>query len=446
MKKLIIACAAAALLTGTAVYADELPYLRTLPQYQYINTTLMTPESYPEVRIFPGYIHSMLSDYSDMQPIFLCFPAPQGAAAESFATQEAGFIDEANSIQYFYQVVESASFEEFINEAEDDSYILKDGSDGAAIRIDPAKRSAYGLLKTTEFGKSSKLYIKMVLDALSDKMPQETLVSELTNAIVPEVERISGAMHYEEYAPYWSTGKYAGLKMLDYDFKYLLKMDFPTFTVNYSDGGSAEQTITPTVLDGTRFEGVIDFGSGAYVDVELEFDDYSYAAHKMEENDPEATYQTLESGNEWILYISNRHSNDNTIFSWYASRPTGIQDNYGGEIYVTVNCSGNNISWADEADVLSDLAKFDSIQIIDPAEDPYVPSETPAAPESTEAAQTEAAASSETWACEACGTENTGNFCSNCGAAKPQAGPWTCPECGQENEGNFCSNCGAAKP
>ncbi len=444
MKKLIIACAAAVMLTGTAVYADNLPYLRTLPQYQYINTTLMTPESYPEVCIFPGYIHSMLSDYSDMEPIFLCFPAPAGAAAESFSTQDAGFIDEANAIQYFYQVVESASFEEFINEAEDDSYIIKDGSDGTAIRIDPAKRAAYGLIKTTDFGKSSKLYIKMILDALSDKMPQETLVTELTNAIVPEVERVAGSMHCEEYAPYWSTGKYAGLKMLDYDFKYLLELDFPTFTVNYSDGGAADQTITPTVLDGTRFEGVIDFGSGAYVDVELEFDDYSYASHKMEENDPDASYQTLDSGNEWLLYVANRHSNDNTIFSWYASKPTGIQDNYGGEYYITVHLTGNNISWVDEADVLNDLAKFDNVKLIGAEEDPYVPSEAPVV-ETGGTEQTEASGS-ETWTCESCGTENSGNFCSNCGAAKPQAGPWTCPECGQENEGNFCSNCGTAKP
>lgn len=56
-------------------------------------------------------------------------------------------------------------------------------------------------------------------------------------------------------------------------------------------------------------------------------------------------------------------------------------------------------------------------------------------------------ADSESWACTNCGQEgNTGNFCSNCGAARPD-GPWACANCGQEgNTGNFCSNCGAAKP
>lgn len=55
------------------------------------------------------------------------------------------------------------------------------------------------------------------------------------------------------------------------------------------------------------------------------------------------------------------------------------------------------------------------------------------------------------WKC-ACGQENAGNFCMQCGAKKPQpapppppAGAWTCA-CGQENTGNFCPNCGKKKP
>lgn len=45
------------------------------------------------------------------------------------------------------------------------------------------------------------------------------------------------------------------------------------------------------------------------------------------------------------------------------------------------------------------------------------------------------------WKCE-CGAENTGKFCTNCGKAKP-AGPWKCSKCGTENTGKFCTNCGA---
>ena len=56
------------------------------------------------------------------------------------------------------------------------------------------------------------------------------------------------------------------------------------------------------------------------------------------------------------------------------------------------------------------------------------------------------------WTC-ACGTENTGRFCTSCGA--PQAGiedtpdpgqtGWTCT-CGQQNTGRFCISCGSVQP
>ena len=57
------------------------------------------------------------------------------------------------------------------------------------------------------------------------------------------------------------------------------------------------------------------------------------------------------------------------------------------------------------------------------------------------------AAPADGWKC-ACGTVNTGNFCAQCGAKKPEAvpaGSWKCA-CGAVNTGNFCPECGAKKP
>ena len=48
-----------------------------------------------------------------------------------------------------------------------------------------------------------------------------------------------------------------------------------------------------------------------------------------------------------------------------------------------------------------------------------------------------------TWTCT-CGAANTGKFCMECGAKKPEAG-WTCA-CGTVNTGKFCMECGAKKP
>ena len=47
------------------------------------------------------------------------------------------------------------------------------------------------------------------------------------------------------------------------------------------------------------------------------------------------------------------------------------------------------------------------------------------------------------WTC-ACGSVNTGKFCSECGQPRP-AGPWTC-SCGAANMGKFCSECGRPRP
>lgn len=48
------------------------------------------------------------------------------------------------------------------------------------------------------------------------------------------------------------------------------------------------------------------------------------------------------------------------------------------------------------------------------------------------------------WKC-ACGSVNTGKFCTECGAKKPEVSGWTC-SCGAVNKGKFCPECGAKKP
>lgn len=58
--------------------------------------------------------------------------------------------------------------------------------------------------------------------------------------------------------------------------------------------------------------------------------------------------------------------------------------------------------------------------------------------------QQQQAANVNGWKCS-CGAENSGNFCANCGSAKPANEGWTC-SCGNVNKGNFCSDCGSKRP
>ncbi len=84
----------------------------------------------------------------------------------------------------------------------------------------------------------------------------------------------------------------------------------------------------------------------------------------------------------------------------------------------------------------------------------YVTATTPAA-QSGPAAQPAAAAapgaqnasqsaSPQYWACS-CGASNTGKFCGNCGARRPEPKTWAC-SCGATNSTPFCGNCGAKRP
>ncbi len=53
------------------------------------------------------------------------------------------------------------------------------------------------------------------------------------------------------------------------------------------------------------------------------------------------------------------------------------------------------------------------------------------------------------WTCNCGHTGNTGNFCAECGARKPEeqsADGWICPTCGKQNKGKFCAECGGKKP
>ncbi len=67
----------------------------------------------------------------------------------------------------------------------------------------------------------------------------------------------------------------------------------------------------------------------------------------------------------------------------------------------------------------------------------------PQQPQQPQQAQPQAAAE---WVCPKCGAKNTGNFCAQCGTAKPAPAEWVCPKCGAKNTGNFCAQCGEKKP
>ncbi len=67
-----------------------------------------------------------------------------------------------------------------------------------------------------------------------------------------------------------------------------------------------------------------------------------------------------------------------------------------------------------------------------------------AAEAAKQAQEKKPAAPAGSWTCK-CGAVNTGKFCAECGAPKPDDF-WTCTKCGAKNKGKFCSECGAKRP
>ena len=447
MKKLVaLFLSLLMLLTAVSALAEDGVYMRQLPQYTYSSETLLTPESYPEIRLNPNSAYKFFTDYNPAVPVFVCFPGPSGALANEFDTDNVTYLDDANAIQYTYIVHSSASWEEFINQAEEDDYILADGSDGLAAYIDPANRRAYGMLATREFGKSSKLEIRMKLDALSSKMPQDTIITALTDAILPEVTRVKEQMHYETLEPFWNEGVYSGIKMLESrDFSFLMKIPFPTQTLYYSDGTTKSIGMIVTRMNYGTLYGTYNFGEGHYIDTEISIDTNPYAIYKMNENDPDAKEAAFSNGQSCYVYLSQLTERNKSSYC-YCSIPLGLKDRYDYDLYLTIKMDGEDIEWGSVEDFLGDVEPFTAYEIMDPADDPYVPAE-PEQPVVEPAPEPEAPAAPAdgSWTCPNCETVNTGKFCTECGTAKP-SGDWTCPNCETVNSGKFCSECGTARP
>ena len=117
----------------------------------------------------------------------------------------------------------------------------------------------------------------------------------------------------------------------------------------------------------------------------------------------------------------------NTVIPFECEAP--LQISYDGTAAVGQNAQGQQVVYAIS---YGDAPMVTAVPTAEPVATPE-----PASPE----------AEDEGWACAVCGQLNDLNFCSNCGAARPER-PAACQSCGYTmpdgSVPNFCPNCGAA--
>ena len=450
--KRVLALLTVLTLLAAPVLADEL-YIRQLPQETYRYNPVLSPESYPEARLTLETALTMF--YSGNEPPqleTLCFPLPEGAMVDSFDYHSVSTLDPVRSVQYSYDLRKSMKTDDFLKKAADEKRIVLNESNRAAY-VNTAVNQAYALIPTS-LGGSTRLFIQISLDTLNDRSDEtaDGRIQPLSDAILAEIDRVSGRMRVKTYSPYWSDHMYAGIKMIDsYDYDYMLKLRFPTLTLTGPDGSRKAVDLFPCSLSVGDFGGVYHAGGRSYLEVFFGMDTVSLAKNQFEAQEADAQMVMLNDGQAAYVYLSGMTKYGSATSSWI-SRPLAHYSRKNEQYYFNLKVSGNYT--IDSLDAFMAIATpfLDAIEILRASDDPYVPMAT--VPEETpdeflpdsEPQQETAEPASESWICTNCGMVNTGNYCAYCGAARPAADTWTCTNCGTANTGKFCTECGTAKP
>ncbi|MCH5286985.1 MAG: zinc ribbon domain-containing protein [Christensenellaceae bacterium] len=412
---------------------ESLPYMQQLSQTQYINVSLLTTDSYPEVCIMPYYFSSaFISQYK--APYFMHFPCPGNTFAADFNEYSATFLDMEYYRQYTYIAQESYAYETFLNNCDVDEYIIADGTGGVAIYIEPDSYRARALIGVSGIEKSTKLEIRFTDSSLKNKSAQQ-VVELLTEQISAEVARIQASLTVELADHYWTEGRYAGFSV----------MNLTRNTENISLTYTLPEGYYVTKVDNSDVSIATVRGERDALVASFDMETYSYVNSRLEE-EPEHVMTATFDDVEYRIYY---HWYNEKILSAKVDRVLSTTAGYSGDdtLYLTIDLDPEgDYEWTSIEAMEADLATIVSgIQISVGESVTDYHDATPYAAAAVTAAQ-EAPAASEGWVCPACGETVTSNFCPNDGTAKPEDENWVCPECGETVTTNFCPNDGTAKP
>lgn len=343
---------------------------------------------------------------------------------------------------YYYEALEDCSYESQLYECQNEDYIVADGSEGYAAYVEPDRGFAYGLVGLPEISETAMLYITIYMGDLLYYETEEQSAGILAEAVSAECARIMGEKTVQLEEDFWTSNAYCGVKMPSLDHEGdMLVLDFPTLPIADEDGSTVEVEAYLYALEDNCASLFAAAGENT-IDMDVELTTYTYLEYEQENDPANCTTVTLSDGTVFDVYLYNLAENGESSLVYCS---TLLADDAGYDqdenLYLELSFDSDGVEWTSEDEFAELLEIFmQGVRFVDVDSDPYVPGE--ALPEAEEPADEAAAAS---WVCPSCSTENSGNFCSNCGAARPAAN-WICPSCNAENDGNFCSNCGTKRP
>ena len=227
----------------------------------------------------------------------------------------------------------------------------------------------------------------------------------------------------------------------------MMVLDFPTLPIAAEDGSTVEVEAYLYALEDNDANLFAAAGENT-LDLEVELTTYTYLEYEKENDPANCTTVTLADGTVFDVYLYNLAENGESSLVYCS---TLLADDAGYDqdenLYLELCFDGDGVEWT-SVDEFAELLEIfmQGVRFVDVDSDPYVPGEAltagGSAADDGEPVDDAAAAN---WICASCNAENTGNFCTNCGAAKPAAN-WVCPSCNAENTDNFCSNCGTKRP
>lgn len=271
-----------------------------------------TLESYPDMWLTPFYVSSMLEGNEKNPPVFVKIPAREGSSVVEFDYEDCYYVDFDTLVGYYYYVEDDYPFETFLKKVEDDTNIIKDGSDGDALYLSPDRNRAYALitLEGDALPKFTRLYIQLTDNTRDMK------AADLQAAIEEEIARIKDAYTVETLDGYWSEGVYATVQLQARNDDVSLSINTSGLTIVQLEDDTLE-TIRVEKNDKDRLSSE---------DTEIALDTYSYVFA-----DGNTAYDlTLEDGTVFTAF--------NTDYTGYAALPVLAEAKYGSgdPLYLTI--------------------------------------------------------------------------------------------------------------